>query len=84
MTLMRKAAVVSAAVLTTMLTMLLSASAEAAEGAGGGCAAFGANVSGLAIELGGDFGATASSVATSGPGAFPTLIVHPEQAAACP
>jgi hypothetical protein len=49
----------------------------------GGCAAFGANVSGLAQTLGPAFGATASGVATSAPGAFPTVVVHPEQAMLC-
>ena len=50
----------------------------------GGCAAFGANVADLAMTLRVDFGATASSVATSTPGAFPDLVVAPEQAALCP
>ena len=49
----------------------------------GSCAAFGENVAGLAQTLGGDFGATASSVARSGAGAFPALVVHPEQATLC-
>ena len=49
----------------------------------GGCKAFGQNVAGLATALGPVFGATASTVATSGPGAFPRLVVHPEQAALC-
>ena len=49
----------------------------------GSCAAFGANVAGLAQALGGDFGATASSVARSGPAAFPNVVVYPEQAAFC-
>jgi hypothetical protein len=47
------------------------------------CAAFGANVATLAQTLGPVFGATASNVATSGPAAFPALIVHPEQTALC-
>jgi hypothetical protein len=47
------------------------------------CAAFGANVAMLGQLLGADFGATASSVATSGPGNFPALVVRPEQAALC-
>ena len=49
----------------------------------GSCAAFGANVSALATSLGPAFGATASGVASSAPGAFPTLVVHPEQTASC-
>lgn len=47
------------------------------------CADFGANVAFLAQMLGGDFGATASSVASSGPGAFPAVVVRPEQNALC-
>jgi hypothetical protein len=49
----------------------------------GGCAAFGANVAGLATALGPIFGATASGVASSAPEAFPTLVVAPEQAVFC-
>jgi hypothetical protein len=49
----------------------------------GSCAAFGGNVGGLATTLGPLFGATASGVASSGPAAFPTLVVRPEQAALC-
>jgi hypothetical protein len=49
----------------------------------GSCAAFGANVAGLARSLGPEFGATASGVASSAPRAFPTLVVHPEQASLC-
>ena len=49
----------------------------------GSCAAFGANVAGLASTLGPLFGATASGVASSSPAAFPTVVVRPEQAALC-
>jgi hypothetical protein len=49
----------------------------------GSCAAFGANVAGLATALGPIFGSTASGVASSAPGAFPTLVVGPEQEAFC-
>ena len=49
----------------------------------GSCAAFGANVSGLAQLLGKDFGGTASTVASSGAGVFPQAVVRPEQAALC-
>jgi hypothetical protein len=49
----------------------------------GSCAAFGANVAGLATTLGPIFGATASGVASSSPAAFPTLVVAPEQATFC-
>ena len=49
----------------------------------GSCAAFGSNVAGLATTLGPLFGATASGVASSGPAAFPTRVVAPEQAAFC-
>jgi hypothetical protein len=49
----------------------------------GSCAAFGGNVARLATTLGPLFGATASGVASSGPAAFPTLVVAPEQAALC-
>jgi hypothetical protein len=52
-------------------------------GGGGGCAAFGVNVATLATTLGGQFGVTAASVATSGPKAFPAPVVRPEQAALC-
>jgi hypothetical protein len=47
------------------------------------CAEFGGNVAFLATSLGPVFGATASSVASSGPRAFPTLVVGPEQTALC-
>ena len=47
------------------------------------CAAFGANVATLATTLGRDFGQTASTVAGSGPGAFPAAVVRPEQTALC-
>jgi hypothetical protein len=47
------------------------------------CADFGANVSVLAQTLGSDFGSTASTVASSGAGAFPQAVVRPEQAALC-
>ena len=50
----------------------------------GGCQAFGQNVAGLATTLGGGFGQTASGVASSGPGAFPTMVVRPEQSELCP
>lgn len=64
--------------------LLLAAPAAPAQApAHGSCAAFGANVAGLAQALGPEFGATASSVASSAPGAFPALVVHPEQAAFC-
>jgi len=49
----------------------------------GSCARFGANVAGLAQSLGGEFGATASMVASSGPGVFPQAVVRPEQADNC-
>jgi hypothetical protein len=49
----------------------------------GSCAAFGANVSGLAQTLGSDFGSTASTVASSGAGVFPQAVVRPEQTALC-
>jgi hypothetical protein len=62
----------------------LTPTAAAAQApAHGSCAAFGANVAGLARTLGPAFGATASGVASSGPAAFPTLVVAPEQAALC-
>ena len=49
----------------------------------GGCRAFGQNVAGLATTLGPAFGATASGVASSGPRAFPTFVVFPEQKGLC-
>lgn len=60
------------------------AAAAPVPGGSGGCAAFGANVASLATTLGGQFGAVASSVASSGPRAFPTVVVGPEQLALCP
>lgn len=61
-----------------------AAEASAQPGPGhGSCAAFGGNVAFLATSLGPAFGATASTVASSGPRAFPTLVVGPEQAALC-
>ena len=47
------------------------------------CADFGENVAFLAVLLGGEFGFTASSVATSGPGAFRDRVVRREQAELC-
>lgn len=47
------------------------------------CAEFGDNVAFLATSLGPVFGATASGVASSGPQAFPTVVVGPEQAVHC-
>ncbi len=49
----------------------------------GSCASFGANVAGLAQALGSQFGAAASTVASSGPGVFPEVVVRPEQTALC-
>jgi hypothetical protein len=49
----------------------------------GSCGEFGANVSFLARTLGSDFGSTASTVASSGAGMFPQVVVRPEQAALC-
>ncbi|MGY1725681.1 hypothetical protein ACI79J_01790 [Geodermatophilus sp. SYSU D01062] len=49
----------------------------------GGCQAFGQNVAGLAQLLGSVFGATASGVASSAPGAFRALVVQPEQEMLC-
>ena len=65
-------------------TFTLSAPAQAVEEeAPSGCAAFGANVAGLATDLGPVFGETASGVASSAPQAFPTLVVRPEQERFC-
>jgi hypothetical protein len=50
----------------------------------GGCQDFGRSVSFLARTLGAGFGANASFAATRFPGAFPELVVVPEQDAACP
>ncbi len=77
----RAAAIVAVGVLTSLCT-LTPASAEPVTS--GGCQEFGQNVAGLARSLGPAFGALASSVASSGPRAFPTIVVHPEQAAFCP
>ena len=67
----------------TVVATLFAAPAQAAAPAGGGCAEFGRNVAQLATTLGPVFGATASAVAMSRPGAFPTDVVHPEQTALC-
>ena len=67
---------------TAGLLALAPGVASAAPGPGG-CKAFGQNVSTLASTLGADFGATASGVASSGPKAFPTSVVRPEQLERC-
>jgi hypothetical protein len=67
----------------TVAALAVTPAAHAAARSDGGCAAFGANVSGLATTLGPVFGATASGVAASAPGAFPDLVVHAEQDALC-
>ena len=54
-----------------------------AQGTTGGCKAFGNNVAGLAQDLGADFGTTASGAARAFPGAFPALVVMPEQETFC-
>jgi hypothetical protein len=69
---------------TVAATAVLVLAPAGAASAQGGCQAFGGNVAGLATLLGPVFGATASGVASSGPQAFPTLVVHPEQEALCP
>ena len=63
--------------------LLLTPTAALAAPGTGGCQAFGQNVSSLATGLGPLFGATASGVASSAPGAFPALVVKPEQAKFC-
>lgn len=78
---MRKAILTAAAV--GLLTNVAAAPASAEPPTKGGCQDFGANVASLGRTLGGQFGATASGVASSGPQAFPTFIVFPEQAALC-
>lgn len=78
---MRKVAI---AVAMFLLVLAYAAPAGAAEHRSpSGCAAFGANVAHLATTLRADFGATASSVASLAPEAFPTLVVFPEQAELC-
>lgn len=72
---------------TAAAAVLLTAPATASADPGsGGCKAFGQGVSTLANTVfpQGQFGENASTVATSGPRAFPERIVHPEQDAACP
>ena len=69
---------------TGLLVFVPVGMASAAPGSGG-CQAFGESVAGLAINLGPQFGANASFVASEvGPQAFPNLVVEPEQDAACP
>ena len=80
MTVMRKAAVVSAVIFAAML---LSAARRPTES--GVVPAFGAGVSGLAIELGRDFGAKAIATYRRQARAFaPQLLPYPDQAAVCP
>lgn len=70
---------------TTLTLAVAAALAVGAPAAAdpGGCQAFGQNVGDLAQMLGGAFGDAASTVASSAPQAFPTLVVHPEQDALC-
>lgn len=72
---------------TAAATVLLVAPATAATAApgSGGCKAFGQSVSHLANTTfaKGGFGENARTVATSGPRAFPDLVVNPEQDASC-
>ena len=67
----------------SLLALPAGSSAAAPVPDHGSCADFGANVSVLAQTLGSDFGSTASTVASSGAGAFPQAVVRPEQAALC-
>ncbi|MGY2065601.1 hypothetical protein [Blastococcus sp. SYSU DS0619] len=72
---------------TAAATVLLVAptAAASADPGSGGCKAFGQSVSSLANTVfpRGEFGENARMVATSGPGAFPAVVVFPEQDAAC-
>lgn len=80
---MRRTIAITALTLAAAALGAAPASADPPAGPHGSCAGFGANVSTLARTLGGDFGAIASGVASSGPGAFPRFVVHPEQATHC-
>ncbi|MPV38817.1 hypothetical protein [Georgenia subflava] len=80
---MRRTLAVLAMTAGTLIVTTTTATAAPPDGSAG-CAAFGANVSELAQTLGPQFGANASAVATSGPGAFPEVVVRPEKAALCP
>lgn len=80
---MRRTLAVLAVAAGTLAVTTTSATAAPPSGSAG-CAAFGANVSALAGALGPQFGGNASGVATSGPGAFPELVVRPEKDALCP
>jgi hypothetical protein len=71
-------------VVATAFLVLAPTATASAQPTPGGCQAFGGNVSDLATLLGPVFGATASGVAGSAPGAFPTVVVVPEQDALCP
>lgn len=77
---MRRIALISALFVAGALA---AAPVAAASPGAHGCAAFGANVAGLATALGSTFGQTVWSVASSAPKAFPTVVVHPEQAFFC-
>lgn len=80
---MNRAACVALSVLASVVLATPASGASGVDADRGGCAAFGGNVAMLATALGPAFGETASSVATFGPGAFPALVVHPEQDALC-
>ena len=67
----------------TLFALATPAASLAQTSEHGSCAAFAERVSTLAQTLGPAFGATASGVASSAPGAFPAVVVHPEQDAFC-
>ncbi|GGI03303.1 hypothetical protein [Egicoccus halophilus] len=79
----RRRAVIALTAGVLALIPMAAHAAPPAHAPGPGCAAFGGNVAGLATQLGAVFGQTASGVATSGPGAFPGLVVGPEMDALC-
>ncbi|TFV58132.1 hypothetical protein E4P41_13450 [Geodermatophilus sp. DF01-2] len=76
----RQAVITSAAV---GLLVLVPTSVASAAPTPGGCRDFGANVSGLARDPAVDFGGNASGAARAFPGAFPQLVVRPEQERFC-
>ena len=69
---------------TIGLLVFVPVGTASAEPGSGGCKAFGESVGELAIDLGPQFGANASFVASQlGPQAFPNVVVKPEQEEAC-
>lgn len=74
----------AAAAVILLLSTFAASPAPAEAPTGGGCQDFGNFVAFLGTELGSEFGATASGVATTGSAVFPNAVVFPEQQQFCP